>query len=128
MQQTHFAGRGEAEPALSGKAEKTLHLLRHILAAATHVIHYDLWWNPAVEDQATDRTYRIGQTRNITVHRLITIGTFEEKIDEMLAAKKELAALVAGAGEKWLTELSDRELRELFSLSRGSSPSALSQR
>jgi SNF2 family DNA or RNA helicase len=98
------------------------------LTAATHVIHYDLWWNPAVEDQATDRTYRIGQTRNITVHRLITIGTFEEKIDEMLAAKKELAALVAGAGEKWLTELSDRELRELFSLSRGSSPSALSQR
>mgnify|MGYP000610367381 FL=1 len=127
MQQTHFAGRGEAEPALSGKAEKTLHLLRHILAAATHVIHYDLWWNPAVENQATDRTYRIGQTRNITVHRL-TIGTFEEKIDEMLAAKKELAALAVAVGENWLTEFSDRELRELFSLSRGSSPSALSQR
>jgi SNF2 family DNA or RNA helicase len=81
-----------------------------------------------VEDQATDRTYRIGQTRNITVHRLITIGTFEGKIDEMLAAKKELAALAVAVGEKWLTELSDRELRELFSLSRGSSPSALSQR
>jgi len=88
------------------------------LTAATNVIHYDLWWNPAVEDQATDRTYRIGQTRRVTVHRLITLGTFEEKIDEMLAAKKELAELTVSAGEHWITELSDRELRELFRLAR----------
>ncbi len=88
------------------------------LTAATNVIHYDLWWNPAVEAQATDRTYRIGQTRQVVVHRLITIGTFEEKIDEMLTAKKELAELTVSAGEHWLTELSDRELRELFRLAR----------
>ena len=86
------------------------------LTAATNVIHYDLWWNPAVEDQATDRTYRIGQTKNVIVHRLITLGTFEEKIDEMIRAKKELSSLVVSAGETWLTELSDRQLHDLFSL------------
>jgi SNF2 family DNA or RNA helicase len=86
------------------------------LTSAAHVIHYDLWWNPAVEDQATDRAYRIGQTKNVTVHRLITLGTFEEKIDEMLKSKKELADLTITAGEQWLTELSDRELKNLFSL------------
>jgi len=69
------------------------------LTSATNVIHYDLWWNPAVEEQATDRTYRIGQTRNVTVHRLITIGTFEEKIDEMIKRKKELADLTVSVGE-----------------------------
>jgi SNF2 family DNA or RNA helicase len=88
------------------------------LTAATNVIHYDLWWNPAVEDQATDRTYRIGQTHNVIVHRLITLGTFEEKIDEMLKSKKELADLTVSTGEKMITELSDRELREIFSLAR----------
>lgn len=86
------------------------------LTSAAHVIHYDLWWNPAVEDQATDRAYRIGQTKNVTVHRLITLGTFEEKIDEMLKSKKELADLTISAGEQWLTELSDRELKNLLSL------------
>ena len=59
------------------------------LTSATNVIHYDLWWNPAVEDQATDRTYRIGQDKNVMVHRMITLGTFEEKIDEMLKSKKK---------------------------------------
>ena len=88
------------------------------LTAATNVIHYDLWWNPAVETQATDRTYRIGQTRNVTVHRLITLGTFEEKIDEMMKTKRELAELTVASAEKWITELSSSELREMFSLSR----------
>lgn len=87
------------------------------LTAANNIIHYDLWWNPAVEDQATDRAYRIGQTQNVNVHRLVTIGTFEEKIDEMIKSKKELADLTITAGEKWITELSTRELKEIFSLS-----------
>lgn len=88
------------------------------LTSATNVIHYDLWWNPAVEDQATDRTYRIGQTQNVIVHRLITLGTFEEKIDEMIKSKRELADLTVSTGEKLITELSNNELREIFSLSR----------
>lgn len=86
------------------------------LTSATNVIHYDLWWNPAVEDQATDRTYRIGQDKNVMVHRLITLGTFEEKIDEMLKSKKELANLAVYEGEKIITELSDEEIYEIFSL------------
>lgn len=86
------------------------------LTSATNVIHYDLWWNPAVEAQATDRTYRIGQERNVIVHRLITIGTFEEKIDEIIKSKKELADLTVSVGEQWLTELSDKELKNIFSL------------
>ena len=86
------------------------------LTSATNVIHYDLWWNPAVEDQATDRTYRIGQDKNVMVHRLITLGTFEEKIDEMLKSKKELADLAVFEGEKIITELSDAEIYEIFSL------------
>ena len=87
------------------------------LTSATNVIHYDLWWNPAVEDQATDRTYRIGQDKNVMVHRMITLGTFEEKIDEMLKAKKELADLAVYEGEKIITELSDDEIYEIFTLS-----------
>ncbi len=87
------------------------------LTAAQNVIHYDLWWNPAVETQATDRTYRIGQDKNVMVHRLITLGTFEEKIDEMIKSKKELADMTVATGEKWITELSNMELREIFSLS-----------
>ena len=86
------------------------------LTSATNVIHYDLWWNPAVEDQATDRTYRIGQDKNVMVHRMITLGTFEEKIDEMLKAKKELADLAVYEGEKIITELSDDEIYEIFTL------------
>ena len=87
------------------------------LTSATNVIHYDLWWNPAVEDQATDRTYRIGQDKNVMVHRMITLGTFEEKIDEMLKTKKELANLAVYEGEKIITELSDEEIYEIFTLS-----------
>ncbi len=88
------------------------------LTAAQNVIHYDLWWNPAVEAQATDRTYRIGQDKNVMVHRLITLGTFEEKIDEMIKSKKELADMTVATGEKWITELSNKELKEIFSLSK----------
>ena len=88
------------------------------LTAAANVIHYDLWWNPAVEAQATDRTYRIGQDKNVVVHRLITMGTFEEKIDEMIKAKKELADLTVTTGEQWITELSDKELKNIFSLTK----------
>lgn len=94
------------------------------LTSATNVIHYDLWWNSAVETQATDRTYRIGQTKNVMVHRLITLGTFEEKIDEMMRAKRELAELTVATGEKWITELSNKELKEIFNLV----PEALSGR
>ena len=86
------------------------------LTAASHVIHYDLWWNPAVEDQATDRTYRIGQNKNVMVHRLINIGTFEEKINEMIKSKKELANIAVFEGEKMITELTDDEIYQIFSL------------
>lgn len=89
------------------------------LTSATNVIHYDLWWNPAVEDQATDRTYRIGQDKNVMVHRMITLGTFEEKIDEMLKSKKDLANMAVYEGEKIITELSDEEIYEIFTLSAG---------
>lgn len=89
------------------------------LTSATNVIHYDLWWNPAVEDQATDRTYRIGQDKNVMVHRLVTLGTFEEKIDEMLKSKKDLANMAVYEGEKIITELSDEEIYEIFTLSGG---------
>lgn len=88
------------------------------LTAANNIIHYDLWWNPAVEDQATDRAYRIGQYKNVIIHRLITLGTFEEKIDEMIKTKRELASLTVSAGENWLSELSNEELMEIFSLNR----------
>jgi SNF2 family DNA or RNA helicase len=87
------------------------------LTSANHVIHYDLWWNPAVESQATDRAFRIGQDKNVMVYRLITQGTFEEKINKMLTNKKELANLTVAAGEKWVGDLSDNELKQLFTLS-----------
>jgi SNF2 family DNA or RNA helicase len=87
------------------------------LTAASHVIHLDRWWNPAVEDQATDRAYRIGQLRNVQVHKLVSSGTVEERIDEMITAKRDLAARVVGTGEGWLTELSTGELRDLVTLS-----------
>ncbi|GAB7545381.1 SNF2-related protein [Cupriavidus sp. 8B] len=87
------------------------------LTAASNVIHYDLWWNPAVEAQATDRAYRIGQQRNVQVHRFITRATFEERINDMLRAKRELADLVVGTGEQWIGNLSGEDLKALFSLS-----------
>jgi len=86
------------------------------LTRANHVIHFDRWWNPAVENQATDRAFRIGQTKNVQVHKFICAGTLEEKIDEMIERKKEVAERVIGTGEAWLTELSTSELRNLFSL------------
>jgi SNF2 family DNA or RNA helicase len=89
------------------------------LTAANHVFHYDRWWNPAVEDQATDRAYRIGQTRAVQVHKLLCAGTVEEKIDRLLEQKRELAAKVVSAGEQWITELETSALRELFALSPG---------
>jgi SNF2 family DNA or RNA helicase len=88
------------------------------LTAANHVFHFDRWWNPAVENQATDRAFRIGQTRNVQVHKFVCAGTLEEKIDEMIEAKKEVAARVVGTGEAWLTELSTAELESLFALGR----------
>jgi SNF2 family DNA or RNA helicase len=89
------------------------------LTAANHVIHLDRWWNPAVENQATDRAFRIGQKRNVQVRKFICTGTLEEKIDEMIEDKKALADLVINDGEGWLTELSTRDLRSLFALSEG---------
>jgi uncharacterized Zn finger protein/superfamily II DNA or RNA helicase len=86
------------------------------LTAANHVIHYDLWWNPAVEAQATDRAYRIGQKNNVMVHRLLTSGTFEERINEMIHSKKDLANMTVSDGEKWITECDDHQLRDLFRL------------
>ncbi|GAA2881914.1 DEAD/DEAH box helicase [Streptomyces mexicanus] len=88
------------------------------LTRAGHVVHFDRWWNPAVEEQATDRAYRIGQTQPVQVHRLITEGTVEDRIAEMLAAKRALADAILGAGESALTELTDRELADLVSLRR----------
>jgi SNF2 family DNA or RNA helicase len=87
------------------------------LTAASHVFHYDRWWNPAVEDQATDRAHRIGQTRAVQVHKLLSAGTVEEKVDRLLDRKRELALKIVGAGENWITELGNSELRDLFSLS-----------
>jgi SNF2 family DNA or RNA helicase len=89
------------------------------LTRADHVVHYDRWWNPAVEDQATDRAYRIGQTRPVQVHRLIAEGTIEDRIAAMLSSKRELAEAVLSGGEAALTELSDTELADLVELRGG---------
>ncbi len=86
------------------------------LTAASNVIHYDLWWNPAVEAQATDRAYRIGQNRNVMVHRFITKGTFEEKINQLLVSKRELANMTVSTGEKWIGDFSNAELNEMIRL------------
>ncbi|MBQ6220337.1 MAG: DEAD/DEAH box helicase [Methanosphaera sp.] len=88
------------------------------LTAAQNVIHYDLWWNPAVENQATDRAYRIGQKENVMVYRFITKGTFEERINEMIQDKKELAEITVGNGEKFITEMNDEELKAILELRR----------
>jgi SNF2 family DNA or RNA helicase len=86
------------------------------LTRANHVIHYDRWWNPAVENQATDRAFRIGQDKNVQVHKLICQGTLEERIDELIERKKNLSEQVVGSGETWLTEMSNHELKELIEL------------
>lgn len=86
------------------------------LTAANHVFHFDRWYNPAVENQATDRAFRIGQTRDVQVHKYICLGTLEERIDEMIEHKQSLADAVVGAGENWISELNGDELRDLVSL------------
>lgn len=88
------------------------------LTRATHVFHFDRWWNPAVENQATDRVFRIGQTRNVQVHKFVCTGTLEEKIHDMIESKKALAEQVVSAGEHWLTELDSEQLRNLLVLDR----------
>jgi SNF2 family DNA or RNA helicase len=88
------------------------------LTRANHVFHFDRWWNPAVENQATDRVFRIGQTKNVQVHKFVCTGTLEEKINEMIESKKQLAEQVVGAGEEWLTELDTDQLRDLLLLDR----------
>ncbi len=88
------------------------------LTRANHVFHFDRWWNPAVENQATDRAFRIGQTRNVLVHKFLCAGTMEERIDEMIERKQALAASIVGTSEAWITELSTEQLRELFKLQR----------
>jgi SNF2 family DNA or RNA helicase len=88
------------------------------LTRATHVVHFDRWWNPAVEDQASDRAYRIGQDRPVQIHRLITEGTLEDRIASVIASKRELAENVIGRGEGWISELSNGDLADLVSLGR----------
>jgi non-specific serine/threonine protein kinase len=88
------------------------------LTAANHVIHFDRWWNPAVENQATDRAFRIGQKKNVMVHKFICKGTIEEKIDSLIDDKKKLASeITSSSAENWITELSDKDLKEMFRLS-----------
>ncbi len=87
------------------------------LTRANHVFHFDRWWNPAVEDQATDRAFRIGQKKDVQVHKFVCAGTLEEKIDALIESKRAVAEQVVGSGESWLTELSNAKLRELVALS-----------
>ena len=87
------------------------------LTAANHVIHFDRWWNPAVENQASDRAYRIGQTKEVFVHKLVSNGTIEEKINQIIESKQELAETILATGqEKWITEMDTKELLDLFRL------------
>ena len=88
------------------------------LTRANHVVHFDRWWNPAVEDQATDRAFRIGQRNQVQVHKFIVAGTLEERIDDMIERKKKVTSKVVGTGEAWLSELSNEELRDLINLGR----------
>jgi non-specific serine/threonine protein kinase len=88
------------------------------LTAANHVVHFDRWWNPAIENQATDRAFRIGQTKDVMVHKFITTGTIEEKIDTIIESKAKLTkdVIAESSGESWVTEMSDKELMNLFRL------------
>ena len=88
------------------------------LTKANHVFHFDRWWNPAVEDQATDRAFRIGQQKNVFVHKFVSIGTLEEKIDQMIEDKKRVAEAVIGSDESWLTELDNDAFKELIALNK----------
>ncbi|MDP2950431.1 MAG: DEAD/DEAH box helicase [Chloroflexota bacterium] len=111
-----FQAEGEAPPVfiLSLKAGG----LGLNLTAASHVFHFDRWWNPAVENQATDRAFRIGQRKNVQVHKYLCAGTLEERIDQLIEGKKELAESVVGTGEAWLTEMSTEQLRDVLTLSK----------
>jgi len=86
------------------------------LTKANHVFHFDRWWNPAVENQATDRAFRIGQRKNVFVHKFVALGTVEERIDQMIEEKKGLAAAIVGADESWLTELDNETFKDLIAL------------
>jgi len=88
------------------------------LTRANHVFHFDRWWNPAVENQATDRAFRIGQRRDVQVHKYLCAGTFEEAIDQLIERKVSVANSITGTSEAWITELATDELRELFALRR----------
>lgn len=88
------------------------------LTKANHVFHFDRWWNPAVEDQATDRAFRIGQTRNVFVHKFVTLGSLEERIDQMIEDKKKVAGSIVGNDESWLTELDNQSFKKLIALNR----------
>eukprot|EP00173_Palmaria_palmata_P000563 Plantae.Rhodophyta-Palmaria_palmata.ctg1263.p1 GENE.Plantae.Rhodophyta-Palmaria_palmata.ctg1263~~Plantae.Rhodophyta-Palmaria_palmata.ctg1263.p1 ORF type:complete len:157 (-),score=31.01 Plantae.Rhodophyta-Palmaria_palmata.ctg1263:422-892(-) len=88
------------------------------LVKANHVVLYDRWWNVAAENQAVDRAFRIGQTKNVFVHKFICSDTFEEKIDAMIEAKKEISDLTCGSGETWIGKMNDEELAEIFKLSK----------
>ena len=113
------------DPSLTGKEHRGIFILSSRaggtglnLTAANHVFHFDRWWNPAVENQATDRAFRIGQTKDVQVHKFVTLGTLEERIDEMMERKQGLSEQVVGTGENWITEMSTDELRDLFALRR----------
>ena len=97
------------------------------LTAANHVFHFDRWWNPAVEDQATDRAFRIGQKKKVQVYKMICSGTLEEKIDHMIERKKEVSRKVVGTGEGWITEMSNEDLRDVLSLSAEASGSEIEE-
>ena len=84
------------------------------LTAANHVFHYDRWWNPAVENQATDRAFRIGQLKTVHVHKFICTGTLEERIDQMIEQKMELAQNIVGSGEQWISDLSVGQLKNML--------------
>ncbi len=86
------------------------------LTAASHVIHFDRWWNPAVEEKAADRAFRIGQRKDVQVRKFVCVGTLEERIDAMIEEKKALAERIVGTGEGWLTELSSADLRAVLQL------------
>jgi non-specific serine/threonine protein kinase len=87
------------------------------LTSANHVIHFDRWWNPSVENQATDRAFRIGQTKNVMVHKFVTKGTIEEKINTIIEEKQKLSGdILSNSGEQWITEYNNDELMKIFTL------------
>ncbi|NEQ33532.1 MAG: SWF/SNF helicase family protein, partial [Leptolyngbya sp. SIO4C5] len=88
------------------------------LTKANHVFHFDRWWNPAVENQATDRAFRIGQKKNVFVHKFVAMGTLEERIDQMIEDKKKLAGAIVGSDESWLTELDNNAFQKLIALNK----------